>query len=75
MSDIYQCVGCNSFNLQVRYFQIVKFLYFFFIKIVLHFNINAIPQWRSKGGGDGAVRPGRHFLGGGKIEVIPKNRK
>ena len=29
-----------------------------------------IMQWRSKGG---SVRPGRHFLGGGKIEVIPKN--
>ena len=22
----------------------------------------------------GAVRPGRHFLGGGKIEVIAKNK-
>ena len=30
-------------------------------------------QWRSKGGAVGAVRPGRHFLGGGKIKVIPKN--
>ena len=44
VSDIYQCVGCNSFNLQVRCFQIAKFLYFFFIRIVLHFNINAIPN-------------------------------
>ena len=44
LSDIYQCVGCNSFNLKVRCFQIMKFLYFFFIKIVLHFNINAIPN-------------------------------
>ena len=31
-------------------------------------------QWRSKGGAMGAVRHGRHFLGGGKIEVIPKNK-
>ena len=29
-------------------------------------------QWRSKGG-DRAVRPGRHFLGGGKIDAMPKN--
>ena len=27
-----------------------------------------IDQWRGKG----AVRPGRHFYGGGKIEDIPK---
>ena len=27
------------------------------------------------GGAMGAVRPGRHFLGGGKIEVMPKNKK
>ena len=50
VSNIYQCVGCNSFNLQlqVRCFQIVKFLYFFVIKIVLNFNINAIPIMRNK---------------------------
>ena len=49
--------------LQVRYFQIVKFLYLFFIKIVLHFNINAIPQWRSKRGAMGRSAPGVVNLG------------
>ena len=36
----------NNFNLQVRCFKIVKLLNIFLIKVVLHFNINAIPNER-----------------------------
>ena len=35
--------------------------------MVLHFNINAIPQWRSKRGAMGRSAPG-HFLGGRQNE-------
>ena len=55
----------------------MKFLYFFFIKIVLHFNINAIPQWRSKGGRWGRSAPGGTFWGAAKLRLYLKteNRK
>ena len=36
---------------------------------------SGVASWGDGGGPPRAARPGRHFLGGGKIEVIPKNKK